>query len=325
MHTMKRFFSYLMLPACACAGIWPDNFGAFHRTAVQPVEVSDRPLWDEYGFQQAEQAQYESGARKFTASAYRLQDSTGALAAFEWQRPADAKPSAVAKLAVETPGSLMVAHGNYVLLFKGYKPSVGEIDALYQTLPSLDQSSLPAFIGYLPKDQLVANSERYVTGPVALQKFNPAIPPSTAAFHLGAEAQMARFRAPGGELGLTIFSYPTPQIARERLVDFQRISGAMAKRAGPLVAVTFSPGSPDDAERLLAKVRYEPAITWSERVPTARDNIGNLVINAFELIGILLVFCIVAGISYGGIRTILRRGGPHGEAEAMITLHLSDQ
>src|ERR1051326_3079921 len=278
---MKYLVAFL-LPAFAFAGIWPDTFGAFHRTVVQPVEVSDRPLWDEYGFQQAEQAQYESGVQKFTATAYRLQDSTGALAAFEWQRPADAKSSPVAKLAVETSGSLMVAHGNYVLLFNGYKPNVGEIDALYQTLPSLDQSSLPVLIGYLPKDQLVANSERYVTGPVALQKFYSGIPPSTAAFHLGAEAQLARFRARGGELGLAIFSYPTPQIARERLVDFQRISGVMAKRAGPLVAVILSPGSADDAERLLAKVRYEPAITWNERVPTARDNIGNLVINRSE-------------------------------------------
>jgi hypothetical protein len=124
---------------------------------------------------------------------------------------------------------------------------------------------------------------------------------------------------------LAIFSYPTPQIARERLVDFQRISGAMAKRAGPLVAVVLSPANPDDAERLLAQVRYEPNITWSERVPTRRDNIGNLIINAFELIGILLAFCVVAGISYGGVRSLLRRTGPSGEPEAMITLHLMDR
>jgi hypothetical protein len=124
---------------------------------------------------------------------------------------------------------------------------------------------------------------------------------------------------------LAIFSYPTPQIARERLVDFQRISGAMVKRAGPLVAVVISPPNADDAERLLALIRYEPAITLDERVPTARDNIGNLVINAFELIGILLAFCVVAGLSYGGVRTIFRRGAATGEAEPMITLHLGDR
>ena len=179
--------------------------------------------------------------------------------------------------------------------------------------------------GYLPEKQLVSNSERYVTGPVGLEKFSPGISPSTAAFHVGAEAQLAAFQTAKGEMKLAIFSYPTPQIARERLVDFQRISGAMAKRTGPLVAVILSPASPDDAERLLAQVRYEPNITWSERVPTRRDNIGDLVINAFELIGILLAFFVVAGLSYGGVRSLRRRGGPTGEPDSMITLHLMDR
>ncbi|HYM07305.1 MAG TPA: DUF6599 family protein [Terriglobales bacterium] len=321
---MRLLFS-ILFPALAFAGIWPDNFGAFPRTAVQSVEVSDRPLWDEYGFQQAEQARYESGVLKFTATAYRLQDSTGALGAFDWLRPANAKPSPLGQLAVETDDSIMLAHGNYVLVFNGYKPTVADISGLYQTLPSLDQSPLPALSGYLPEKGLVPNSERYITGPVALEKFNPGIPPSTAAFHLGSEVQLGTFQTPSGSMKLAIFSYPTPHIARERLVDFQRISGAMAKRTGPMVAVILAPANPDDAERLLAQIRYEPNITWNERVPTARDNIGNLVINAFELIGILLVFCVVAGISVGGFRTILRRAGPGGTAEPMITLHLRDR
>ena len=124
---------------------------------------------------------------------------------------------------------------------------------------------------------------------------------------------------------LAVFSYPTPQIARERLVDFQRISGAMVKRTGPLLAVILAPRDSNEAERLLGKVRYEPTITWNERVPTRRDNIGDLVINAFELIGILLVFCVVAGVSYGGFRAFRRRSAAAGGGEAMIMLHLSDQ
>jgi len=320
-----KFCLALLFPALCVAAVWPDNFGAFHRTADQPVQVSDRPLWEEYGLQVAEQARYESASGKFTATAYQLQDSTGALGAFDWQRPPNAKPSALGKLAVETADSAILTHGNYLLFFQGYKPTVAEINTLYQTLPRLDQSPLPALSTYLPENQLVANSERYVTGPVGLDRFSPGISPSTAAFHLGAEAQIAAFRTASGEMRLAIFSYPTPQIARERIVDFQRISGAMAKRAGPLVAVILAPASPDDAERLLAQVRYEPNITWSERVPTRRDNIGDLVINAFELIGILLAFCVVAGLSYGGVRSLRRRGGPLGEPEAMITLHLMDR
>lgn len=320
-----RLLLALILPVVSFAGIWPDTFGAFHRVAAKPIEVSSRPLWDEFGLQQAEQAQYEFQDKKFTGTAYRLQDSTGALSAFDAQRPADAKTSALGKLAVESGQSVILAYGNYLLTFEGYKPSVGEIDALIGTVPKLDQSPLPVLSGYLPEKGLVPNSERYVTGPVALEKFAPGISPSTAAFHFGAEAQLGTFRAASGEMKLAIFSYPTPQIARERLVDFQRISGAMVKRAGPLVAVVLSPPNADNAERLLAQIRYEPTLVLDEHVPGARDNIGNLVVNAFRLAGLLLVFCLVAGLAFGGFRAVLKRAGGRREAEAVISLHLRDQ
>jgi Family of unknown function (DUF6599) len=323
--TMTKLFVTLLLPIACFAGIWPDNFGAFHRTSSKPLDVSDRPLWDECGLQQAEQAEYESPVGKFTGTAYRLQDSTGALAAFDWQRAVDAKPSALAKLAVESGNSVTLAYGNYLLKFDGYKPSVGEIGALVQTVPKLEQSPLPALSSYLPDKGLVPNSERYIMGPVGLDKFAPAVSPSTAAFHFGTEAQLAVFRVPSGDMKLAIFSYPTPQIARERNADFQKISGAMVKRAGPLVAVVLSPLNADDAERLLAQIRYAPTITLDEHVPSARDNIGNLVVNAFRLTGLLLIFCLVAGLSFGGFRALFGRAGPSGDPEGVISLHLMDR
>ena len=78
----------------------------------------------------------------------------------------------------------------------------------------------------------------------------------------------------------------------------------MAKRSGPLVAVIVSPPDPDVAERLLAKVRYQAEMTRDEYVPTRRDNIGDLVINVFILIGILLVFATLPGLLVGGFRVL---------------------
>src|SRR5262249_33510810 len=128
----------------------------------------------------------------------------------------------------------------------------------------------------------------------------------------------------GGDLTLAIFSYPTPSIARDRHAEMQKLPGALAKRTGPLVAVVLSPPNAEDAERVLSQVRYQAAISWDERVPTRRDNIGDLIINAFLLIGILLAFSLVAGLAFGGFR-LLRRGVAGAEPEAMTTLHLSDR
>ena len=67
------------------------------------------------------------------------------------------------------------------------------------------------------------------------------------------------------------------------------------------------PANPDDAERVLSQIRYKAAISWSQYVPSRRDNIGDLVVNAFILVGVLLVFSTVAGVAFGGIRAISRR------------------
>jgi hypothetical protein len=315
-----RTLALLLLAAPAWATIWPDQIGAAKRRSVKPVTVADQKLWSEYGLQEAESAQYD----KFTATGYRMQDSTGALGAFDWQRPKDAKQSQSGDLAVETPDEAMIANGNYLLVFKGYKPSPAELEALYQALPQFDSSPLPPLRGFLPTDHRIPESERYVVGPAGLEQFDPAIPASAAGFHLGSEAQIGSFQAPGGPLKLAIFSYPTPNIARERLEEMQKLPGAIAKRSGPLVAVILAAPSANDAEWLLSLVRYQAAISWEQRVPTRRDNIGDLIINAFILIGVLLAFSTVIGLAFGGLRG-WRQHGKKDLADTLTTLHLGDR
>jgi hypothetical protein len=319
---MNGFLLALLLPALAQAAIWPDAIGAYHRTSASKPALADGPLWDEYGLRDSETATYENGAARFTATAWRLQDPTGALAAYDWQRPGKSEPSKVAALAAETTDSLLLVHGNYLLSFSGYKPTTPELDPIVESLRNVDTSALPALPGYLPARDLVPASERYITGPASLRKFNPGIPPSAAAFHLGAEAQLGVFHGPKGETVLTIFNYPTHQIAMQQAASLGKIPGAEVKRSGPLVAVILSPPDPDTAERLLAQVRYQAEVTRDERVPTLRDNIGNLVVTAFVLTGLLLVFCVVSGLAFGGFRAFLRRFRKGEDPEAMITLHL---
>ncbi|HEY2013821.1 MAG TPA: DUF6599 family protein [Bryobacteraceae bacterium] len=319
---MKLFLSLFLVPGLCLAAIWPESIGPFHRISASPAAPADRPLWDEYGLKESETARYENGPAKLTATAYRLQDTTGSLAAFQWQKPAKSTPSKAANLAAETADSLLMVHGSYLLSFEGYKPTTAELSGVTQSLLNVDTTSLPALPGYLPLQDRVANSERYVTGPNGLQKFDPGIPPSVAGFHFGAEAQLGVFHSPKGDLTLALFNYPTPQIAMQKIGDFEKLPGAVAKRSGPMVAVVLSPPDADFAERLLAGIRYQAEVTRDEYVPTRRDNIGNLLLNAFILIGILLAFSVVSGLALGGFRAIMRRGRKGEEADAMISLHL---
>jgi hypothetical protein len=112
-------------------------------------------------------------------------------------------------------------------------------------------------------------------------------------------------------------------MARERLEEFHKIPGAMVKRAGPLVAVTIDPPDLDSAERLLAQVKYEANLTWSQKVPTNEvKGFARTLLNIFVLAGIVLGMCLVAGIAFGGFRVLARKMGRPMEPDSMITLGL---
>jgi hypothetical protein len=310
---------WLPLTAAASAAIWPDQIGDYKKVASKAVAVESRALWDEYGLSQAEQAEYAGGGRHFTGTAYRLKDSTSAFGAFEWQRPSDARPLKLADMAAETGDNVLFLFGNYVFRCDGGKPQASDLDAFLGHLPGLDRTQLPN--SHLPATGIKPNSKRYVLGPAGLDRFQPGVPPAVAAFSMGAEVEIAQYDTPAGPMQLAVFSYPTPQIARQRLAEFQSLPGALAKRAGPLVAFILSPKDPNQAERLLALVSYKAEITLSERVPTARDNIGELFLNIFILVGYILAVFITAGVGVA----VARRLGWGTSGDPMTLLHLEDR
>jgi hypothetical protein len=314
----------LLAPVIVAASVWPENIGEWRRVSVQPATVADRAIWNEYGFHEAQSARFELEDKSFTATAWRLEDSTGAMGAFKWQRPADAKPFGSEGLAAEIAGGVLLAAGNYVVSIQGHRFAAEELSAILENLPRLYNAPLPALPDFMPADNMVPNSERYVLGPAALARFEPRIPPSVAGFHYGVEASLATFRGKGGDLQLALFNYPTPQLAMQQHEAFSKIPGAMAKRSGPLIAVVLSPPDLDAAEHLLSLVRYQAAVTMHEYVPTRRDNVGHLILTIFQLIGILLLFALFSGLAVGGFRFLIRRGAKGQDADPMIMLHLDD-
>lgn len=320
-----RLAALLLFPTLSAAAILPGMFGPYQRASDTPAALTDQPVWDELGLKSSETAVYRNGDAQFTATLYRLADSTAALAAFDWQRSKDAKPSDLTPTAAQTANGILVARGNYLLKLDGYKPMAAELAPVLDSLPDVDPTPLPTLPGFLPSQDLVSNSERYIIGPAALQKFDGGIPPSVAAFHLGAEAQLGVFHSSKGDLTLAIFSYPTNQLAMQKVADFEKLPGAVVKRSGPLLAVILSPPDPDAAERLLAQVRYDAQVTLHERTPTTAGQVGNMLVNIFVLIGILLVFSIIAGLFVGGFRAFLLRGRKGQQQDPMILLHLEER
>ncbi len=327
---MPRHLAALLGAASLGAAVLPEAIGPnTKRAALDPITVSDKAIWEEYGLTDSERARYEG--QPITVSAWRLKDPTGSQAAFRWMRPADSRPGNKDQLTYSTfavtvgNGGLMV-FGNYLLRFEGRNPSLDELKLLLFQLPKVDQSALPPVLGYLPKDVPVPGTERFVLGPASLEKFYPKVPPSTAGFHFGAEAHIARYKQRSTELEMALFYYPTNQMAQNRLPEFQKLEGAMVKRSGPLIAVALSPANADDAERLLAQIDYKANITISEGPPGGEARkAGSLLATSFILAGLLMGIGLLGGLMMYGMRTLRKRSSGGLDEDPMTRLHLEDR
>ena len=197
------------------------------------------------------------------------------------------------------------------------------LNELYTQLTRVENAPLPALSNFLPPEGLVANSERYILGPVGLQRVEPGIPPSVAGFRMGAEAQFAQYQTPKGLLKLLIFDYPTPSMAREQAVEFQKIPGAVVKRTGPLVVATLNPPDPDVAERILSKINYQASVTLNEPTPQSQaKGLARMILNIFVLAGIVLGMCVVGGLGFAVYRIMSRKMWRKEETVEMIVLGL---
>ncbi len=328
---LRIVIGFLFAVGLSRGAIFPDTIGEFQKNAPKTVSIRDQTLDEEYGFEATEAAAFKApdkaAEKNFVATAWRFRDSTGAMAFFQQHRPSGASPAKLTQLSVATSDGVILAYGNYVFQFTGAVPPAADLNQLYTQLPRLEQSPLPALIGFLPSEGLIPNSERYVLGPVSLKLFESRIAPSVAAFHLGSEGQLGKYQTPKGPMTLSIFNYPTPNIARERAEEFQKIPGAVAKRTGPLVAVIIEPPDADAAEKVLSQVRYEANLIWNEKVPgNPGKQISSLFFNVMLLAGIVGLMGLAAGAGLGAFRVGLRKlGWKSADADAMTTLHLGDK
>jgi len=309
----------------AQASMFPDQIGTYQKQAPATLAAPDRALYEEYGLDSTEQAIYVKPDNKmrFTATGWRMHDSTGAMALFQFRRPPGAVPASFAPEAVIASDGVIFQYGNYVFQFTGGQPDDADLPAFYDQLPKFENSPLPVLSRALPSEGLVANSERYLVGPVSLQRFAPEIPPSTAAFRYGAEAQLGKYNTDKGLMTLVIFDYPTPSMAREQAPQFQAVPGSAVKRTGPLVAIVLSSPDPDAAERLLGKINYQAQVTENEKIPVneVRGFAGAL-LSMFALAGIIILLCLAAGLGFAGFRILRRKLTKRDDPDAMIVLDI---
>ena len=302
----------------------PKQWGPADRgNAGEAAVPGDPAVWKEFSLTGSDLAEYSGAGLKTTVSAYRFKDTTGALAAWEHLRPADGKHCQLAPFCSENAAQLVVFDANYVLILAGKRPTKKQLDDLFQQLPAKHESSLPAILTFVPRQDLVPNSARYILGPASLKEFAPELISADVGFEQGAEGYFASYRVDGSPARLVLFYYPTPEMARLRSIQFKLIPNAAVKRSSVLIAVVLG-SSEKQTDDLLARVQYEARITWNDAPPANQVKVlYSLFVNIIIVSCILIALCALAGLFYAGMRIYRRRYGKLESEEAMTTLHLS--
>ena len=339
---------FLLLARPAHANL-PDSFSGWQTKSFQPIPVSrlaafagnDAPLLREYGLVSGQRREYARENSTLTVTLWQMRDATGSYGLFTFYQGEGRDGEEGENAVVTQPGRWLARRGVYVVDARGEGLDREEAPLLLAQVPRPTTGEiLPMLPAYLPTENLIASSTRFLLGPVAFQRLETNLPASSIGFDLGAEAALARYRTEGSILRLLLVSYATPQLAARQLRSFEEESTAGSasqprrniyiRRKGSLLGIVLDAPRQATAEKLLDGIRYESVVTWNERVPSPRDNVGNLMVAAFLLTGFLLLITLVAGISFGGVRYLAKKFLPWAVFDRpsqmeIIRLNISDR
>jgi hypothetical protein len=84
------------------------------------------------------------------------------------------------------------------------------------------------------------------------------------------------------------------------------------KRSGTIEAIVNGNVPEDEAQTLLGSVNYDADVTITQ--PTKLDpknNVGNLIVGVFVLIGFIALAALIFGFAFGGVRILTKKLFPN--------------
>jgi hypothetical protein len=279
------------------------------------------PIFEEYGFTRLDRQEFRQGGATIVVEIYEMIDPTAAYGAFTFFRSKNSRIlEDFGTLAEEQDSKLsFVQNSAYVRVSFSSRSSAGpahlEIGKIIShKLPK--KLSIPGLVKRLPKEDLVAQSEVFILGPQALNQKVRFGGKDLFGLSNGAEAVLARYQFSGDSATLLLIYYPTQQLAKKFLESgYQEYAtqnpneSVFFKREGPLVVLVLGSKSAEMATTLLDKVSYVSTVSWDPKAQPL--SVGQMMLNIFTYIGIMLTLTLAAGLVFGFLRIILKRIFPN--------------
>jgi len=320
----------------------------WHVEKSQAVSLNDVRQWgvqpkvdQEYGVSRAEIRTYAQGKQSIQALVEKAPDPSSAYGLLTFYQNESMKPIKGMRLAMIGTKQALTARG--VFFVRATRPAKMSAEDFRSALiaivgaspPSDDMVLLPPS---MPPQGIIEGSEKYILGPVALQRALPSIPADLVGFNQGAELQTAQYKHNGRSLTLIFISYPTYRIARARYAAMQKNlgvnqrSGAGAiygKIQNSYVLLTQNAQSKEVASLIMSRLGIKQVVSW-DQPPPGKPVVVQVV---YLLMGNIILVLLLVGLAVlGGVvmcfsRRMAARWFPHsdwahGYEDSIIRLNL---
>ncbi len=265
-----------------------------------------------YGITGATVQNWKGAEGKVRVTLYEMLDASAAYGLFTLERNIDQPGYAMFPLGTEgfrTGDRSTFWQSKYVVKLEG-SPSAAESLGRLVSANILGRSRKPPVSNHLPPENLVQGTDKYVVDASGVSR-ELDLDPQTLGFDDSVEIATAAYRVDGKTARLVLLLYPTQQLAKKYADQWNAArpdESVLRKRVGALVALVR--GSRDEAtvKAILDRVNYETQVTWNERRPDI--SLRDVILTIFTFIGIALLFTVVAGLSFGGLRIFVKARYP---------------
>jgi hypothetical protein len=265
-----------------------------------------------YGFSGATVQDWTGSNGQVRLTLFEMLDASAAYGLFTLDRNID--QAGFARVPFGTEGFRIANRtefwqSKYVVKLEGNST---ETDEMARTISEniFGSSRKPPVSTHLPPASLVQGSDKYIVDASGVdRKLN--LDPQTLGFDNSVEVATADYRIGSNVAHLVLLMYPTQQIAKkyeESWATAAPIDGAFRKRVGALLAIVRGSRDPAVAKAILDGVNYETQVTWDQ--PRPDISIRQVILTIFTFIGIALLFTVVVGLSFGGVRVFVKARYP---------------
>jgi hypothetical protein len=339
---MRRLLRVLLAIVCfavaarnaAAQGVLPPAFAGWTAagsstltppTGLDPLLGTDTPAFREYVVKSVEQRSYTQSSQNVSITLYRLRDPSSAYGAYTFLSNDSLSVLDLGAYASASRERALIVVGEMLLDVsvpaKQARPSDADLKQVIDLLDKKADHTPYPFIGeHLPEKGRVKNSVRYVIGPLTLAHFVPLGTDDWMGYDHSAETILAHYQVSGKDETLLVTSYPTQQVAAAEFAGILRRftfdpPGDVApgqnvlfgKRVSSYIAVVVGAPSRQAANKILDQVGYQSNVTWDEPKQTLTEpGINSMIVEAFVGTGVIMMFAIVAGIGFGGLRLLVK-------------------